>query len=60
MSFDSDFVNLLRKWGSYQPLAIWKVHYLYTTLPQPCHMARGHLDPQGRGKIYRGYYTSTT
>jgi hypothetical protein len=23
-------------------------------------MARGLLDPQGRGKIYRGYYTSTT
>jgi hypothetical protein len=23
-------------------------------------MARGHLDSQGRGKIYRGYYTSTT
>ncbi len=37
-----------------------EVSTLYITLKQSCRMARGHLNPQGRGKIYRGNYTFGT
>jgi hypothetical protein len=55
MYFYSDFVNLLRKWGPYQPLAIWKVHYLYTTLPQTCH-CQGPSGPPGEREDLQGLF----
>jgi hypothetical protein len=50
------FCKSSQKMGSYQPLAIWKVHYLYTTIHQTCHMARGHLNPQAATILSISFY----